>query len=144
MNGLFAKRLLKATALAAGLAWLHLAVPTGVHAAAVDKEKSESYLREAHEFLKKGDGNAAIIQLKNALQTDPGNVSARKLLGEIYLRTGNGPSAEKELNAAMRRGSTGLDVKILLARAMLLQGKNQEALDLLSGELEHLLIFSNR
>ncbi|MFT5488437.1 MAG: putative PEP-CTERM system TPR-repeat lipoprotein, partial [Alphaproteobacteria bacterium] len=128
-------RLFTATAVAVSLVWLGVAVPNVVHAAAVDKEKSEKFLREAQEFIKKGDGNAAVIQLKNALQSDPGNVSARQLLGEIYLRVGNGPSAEKEFRAAMRRGANDTKVKILLARAYLLQGKNKEALEEVSGDV---------
>jgi putative PEP-CTERM system TPR-repeat lipoprotein len=135
MKANYAKSLLRTTALAVGLVWLTAAGAPAVFAADVDTEESESYLREAKEFLKKGDGNAAIIQLKNSLQADPGNIAARKILGEIYLRVGNGPSAEKEFNTAIRRGATGLDLKILLARSMLLQGKNKEALEQLSGEL---------
>lgn len=134
MNGQLVKKFLGVAVLATSIAWLDMAAPTVAMAAAVDKEKSESYLREAREFIKKNDGNAAIIQLKNSLQSDPGNVAARKLLGEIYLRVGNGPSAEKEFNAAMRRGAKGQDLNILMARAQLLQGKNKEALEQLSGD----------
>lgn len=129
MTAALARKLLKGTLVAAGIAWLNLAVPLAGHAASVDKEKSEKYVREAKEFLDKGDGNAAVIQLKNALQSDPGNIGARQMLGEIYLRVGNGPSAEKEFQAAIRRGAKDTRLKILLARAYLLQGKNQEAID---------------
>lgn len=135
MNRQLAKRLLGASALAAAIVWLNAASPMTASAAAVDKEKSESYLREAREFLEKGDGNAAVIQLKNALQSDPGNIAARRVLGEIYLRVGNGPSAEKEFNAAMRRGAKGLDIRVLMARALLLQGKNKEALEQVADEI---------
>lgn len=119
----------KAIAFGVCLVWLGMAVPGAGYAATADEEKSEKFLREAREFIKKGDGNAAVIQLKNALQSNPGNVAARQLLGEIYLRVGNGPSAEKEFRAAMRRGAKDTRVKILLARAFLLQGKNKEALE---------------
>lgn len=125
----------KATALAVSLVWLGVATPNVAYAAAVDKEKSEKFLREAEEFLKKGDGNAAVIQLKNALQSDPGNVTARQRLGELYLRVGNGPSAEKEFRAAIRRGANDTKIKILLARAYLLQGKNKEALEEVAGDI---------
>jgi putative PEP-CTERM system TPR-repeat lipoprotein len=128
-------RFFKVTAVAVGLVWLGVAAPQIVQAAAIDKERSESFLREAQEFIKKGDGNAAVIQLKNALQSDPGNVAARRLLGEIYLRVGNGPSAEKEFVAAMRRGANDTTLKILLARSYLLQGKNKEALEEVSGDV---------
>ena len=126
MKTTMANSILKATLLAASVAWLGVATPQIASAAAVDKEKSERYLREAREFMEKGDGNAAVIQLKNALQSDPGNITARQLLGEIYLRVGNGPSAEKEFRAAIRRGANDTKIRILLARAYLLQGKIKE------------------
>lgn len=135
MKTTMANRILKATMLAAGVVWLGVATPHVASAAAVDKEKSERYLREAQEFIEKGDGNAAVIQLKNALQSDPGNITARQLLGEIYLRVGNGPSAEKEFRAAIRRGANDTKIRILLARAYLLQGKNKEALEEVSGDI---------
>ena len=77
-----------------------------VFAAAVDTKKSESYFEDAKKYLKKKDVNAAIIQLKNALKSNPGNVAARTLLGEIYLRIGNGASAEKEFKFAIRQGES--------------------------------------
>lgn len=135
MTRQLAKTLFRTTAIATGLVWLHMAVPATAAAAAVDKEKAESYLHEARDYLKKGDGNAAVIQLKNALQADPGNIAARRLLGEIYLRIGNGPSAEKEFSTAIRHGAKDLAIKILLARAKLLQGKNKEALEEVPGDV---------
>ena len=135
MKTITAKKFLKTTAVALGVVWVSTVSPDIATAAAVDKEKSERYLREAQEFIKKGDGNAAVIQLKNALQSDPGNITARQILGEIYLRVGNGPSAEKEFRAAIRRGANDTKVRILLARAYLLQGKNREALDEVSGDI---------
>ena len=135
MNTNLTKKLFKTTALAVSLVWLGVAVPGIGYAATADEEKSEKFLREAREFIKKGDGNAAVIQLKNSLQSNPSNVAARQLLGEIYLRVGNGPSAEKEFRAAMRRGANDTKIKILLARAYLLQGKNQEALEEVSADI---------
>jgi putative PEP-CTERM system TPR-repeat lipoprotein len=135
MNTKLSNRIYGAMALAICIGWLGISVPSAGHAAAVDKGKSEKFVREAREFIKKGDGNAAVIPLKNALQSDPGNVAARQLLGEIYLRVGNGASAEKEFRAAMRRGANDTKIKILMARAYLLQGKNKEALEQVSGDV---------
>ena len=75
-----------------------------VYAARGDRAASDEYFQDAKKYLKDGDSNAAVIQLKNALQKDRNNIGARRLLGEIYLRMGNGPSAEKELRAARSRG----------------------------------------
>ncbi len=47
------------------------------YAATSDPARSEAFFEDARKFLKKGDTNAAIIQLENALQQDPNNVAAR-------------------------------------------------------------------
>ncbi len=97
-------------------------------AAAADEQRSQEFFLEAKEYLAGGNVNAAIIQLKNALQNDPGNVAARKLLGGIYLRVGKGPAAEKEFRAAIRRGADRKAMRSLLGRALLLQGRYDDAL----------------
>lgn len=106
-----------------------------VLAARGDKAASEEFYQDAKKYLKKGDANAAVIQLKNALQKDRNNISARKLLGEIYLRAGNGLAAEKELRAARRRGATDIETQIMIARAYSLQGKFKEILRELKDEV---------
>lgn len=91
-------------------------------------ESSDDYLKEAKEYAKKGDINAAIIQLKNALQKDPKNAKARFFLGENYLTKGDGASAEKELLRAERLGMTRQEIVVPLARAMLQQGQADKTL----------------
>ena len=98
-----------------------------VLAARGDKAASEEYYQDAKKYLKKGDANAAVIQLKNALQKDRNNISARKLLGEIYLRAGNGPAAEKELRAARSRGATDIETQIMIARAYSMQASSRKS-----------------
>jgi len=97
--------------------------------AATDREQSNAYLDEAKSLLGKGDAAAAVIQLKNALQSDPKNVAARYLLGEVYLRVGDGASAEKELRRARAAGLDEPRVTTDLGQAYLLQGKYQAVLD---------------
>ena len=92
-------------------------------AAAGDSPRSEAFFEDARKYLEKGDTNAAIIQLKNALQQDPNNVGARRMLGEIYFSAGNGPYAEKELKAVIRRQADDRKVRFMLAEAYLMQGK---------------------
>ena len=96
--------------------------------AAVDKKQSEIYYNEAKDYLAKGKINSAVIQLKNALQQNPGNIAARRMLGGIYLRIGDGASAEKEFRAAKRRGDKSRNLSIQLGRAYLLQGKFDKVL----------------
>jgi putative PEP-CTERM system TPR-repeat lipoprotein len=134
MSDFLRGKLIAAIAIA-GICMVSLALTPQVEAARGDKAESEEFLQDARKFLKDGDTNAAVIQLKNALQKDRNNVGARKLLGEIYLRVGNGPAAEKELKAAKRRGADGIDLQILIARAYILQGKFSDVLDELRDEI---------
>ena len=62
-------------------------------------------LDKARDSFAKGDIKAAGIELKNALQKDPGNAEARLLLGELYLKLGNGLAAEKEFRRAQELGT---------------------------------------
>jgi putative PEP-CTERM system TPR-repeat lipoprotein len=101
--------------------------PSTAHAA-TDKDRSREYFAEAKEYLAGGNVKAAVIQLKNALQNDPKNVAARKLLGQIYIRIGKGPAAEKEIRAAIRLGGNRRALSPLLGRALLLQGRYDDAL----------------
>ena len=125
----------RALVLFATLAAALLSVGGQPHAAAVDQEKSEAYFQEARDYLQRGNINAAIIQLKNALQRDPNNIAARRLLGVAYLRIGKGRSAEKEIRAALRRNATDGGLKLLLGKALLIQGRYQDALGAIADDL---------
>ena len=92
-------------------------------------EISKQYFEKAQEFVASGDDQSAIIELKNALQTDPDHIPSRLLLGKIYVRVKNGLSAEKELIKVQERGIDAEQVIVPLARAYLLQGKFREVLD---------------
>jgi putative PEP-CTERM system TPR-repeat lipoprotein len=89
---------------------------------------SDEYLERAQEYFEKREYQASIIELKNALQNDRNKVDARLLLGRIYIETGNGAAAEKELGQARELGATLEELPALIARAQLLQGKFQETL----------------
>jgi len=112
-----AARLLAAAALAGLLA---AAAPP---AHAQDPEASKQYLQEANEYLAKGDTGAALVQLKNAIQSDPENTDARRVLADLYIRMGDGPAAEKEIQAVIRRGVEDPALVVQLGRAYLLQAK---------------------
>lgn len=86
-------------------------------------------VEQAKVFQQKGDSKAAIIQLKNALQNNPDNPEARFSLGAIYVDTGDSLSAEKELRRAASLGIKPERIATLLGRALLNQGKFQNALD---------------
>jgi len=84
---------------------------------------ADDYVAEAREYLAAGETKAAIIQLKNALRDDPANVVARVMLGELYLRSGDGAAAAKELGRARDLGAEAADWMVDYARALMLQGE---------------------
>lgn len=115
-------------ALLAGVCLVAVLSTTPTVAATGDNSESGRYLQDAQRYLRKGDVNAAVIQLKNALQADPGNVTARKTLGSVYLRLGNGAAAEKEFKEAARRAPNDAELKPLIGQAYLLEGKYDDVL----------------
>jgi Flp pilus assembly protein TadD len=50
---------------------------------------SGKLMDSARDYIAKGDGPAAVIQLRNVLQKTPENGEARLLLGELLLRQGD-------------------------------------------------------
>ena len=93
------------------------------------KQQSRVHYAEARALIDKGRLANAAIELGNALKNDPDNLSARYLLGELYVRLGDGTAAEKELREARRRGFDEAPVLVTLGRAYLLQGKYAQVLD---------------
>lgn len=89
------------------------------------------YVQHAQDFLDKGDLNSAAIELKNALQRNPNNPQARRLLGDVQFELGDLPGAEKELRRARELGVADDAVLPLLARVLLGREKYKE-LDALS------------
>ena len=77
-----------------------LAVLAAVFLVGCAPDKPEALVASAKEYLARNDRNAAVIQLKNALQKDPDNAEARFLLGKALLENGELAAAEKELNKA--------------------------------------------
>ncbi len=92
----------------------------------------EKHMTQARDSLRDGDYVAAVIQLKNALQRVPESGEARELLGQSYVQLQLGSEAEKELLQARKLGQKEETLSHTLARAYLLQNKNQDVLDLLA------------
>jgi len=87
----------------------------------------DQLVQRARDDLAAGNPRASIIELKNALQKVPADAAARLLLSEVYLRVGDGASAEKELMQLRGRAEQGA-VEPLIFRAWLLQGKFETTL----------------
>ncbi|MBV9523576.1 MAG: PEP-CTERM system TPR-repeat protein PrsT, partial [Alphaproteobacteria bacterium] len=98
-------------------------------AQAADPKRAQSYLEDAKRALDKGDVKSAAIQLKNAVQADPGSGVARYELGVVELRLGDYLSAEKELRAAVDRNYDRDRVAPRLADTLLHLHKDKELLD---------------
>lgn len=90
-------------------------------------EESREYYEDALEWMQKGDFRAAVIQLRNALQKDETNHSARLLLGRLYLQSGNIPSAQKELEFVHRHQPSD-EVEVYLGRTLLMTRLFEDAL----------------
>ena len=90
----------------------------------------EAMLTSAKDYLTKNDKKAAIIQLKNALQSSPNLAEARFLLGKALLETGDPSSAEKELRKALELNYPAEQVIPPLARTLFLLGQHQKLIDI--------------
>ena len=97
--------------------------------AAKQNSATEGFYNSAVELAGKGDYKGAIIQLKNVLQADPSDLSARILLGTIYLKAEQWSSAAKELLRARRDGARDRFVLPPLGEAYLRHGLYQKVLD---------------
>lgn len=87
-------------------------------------------VKQARELHSKGELQAALIQLKNALLKEPNHPEARFLLGLVYNDAGDVRSAEKELRLAKKLGLIEAGhVDAALGRALVEDGKYQAVLD---------------
>src|SRR6516225_2279637 len=99
--------------------------------AACGRNDPASLIASARSYLAKGETSAAIIELKNALQTAPDNAEARFLLAKSLVDTGDAVGAETEARKALQLGYPSDEVYPVLARALLYQGEYRK----LVGEL---------
>ena len=88
-----------------------------------------SLMEQALEQRSAGQFDAAIGSLKELLQEQPENVSARGLLGQIHLLKGDALSASKELERARSLGDDTEQVRRLLVNAWLMQGDTERILE---------------
>lgn len=92
-------------------------------------EKPEAMLSSAKDYLAKNDSKAAVIQIKNALQSNPNLPEARFLLGTALLNSGDPVGAETELRKALDLKHPHDLVLPALAQAMLAQGQAKKLTD---------------
>ena len=110
--------------------WIAVALAAAIGLAACgDRSKElQEHLDRALDYRDAGDMRAAVIELKNVLQIDPEHAEARWLLGRTYIVLGDGASAQKELDRARDLGFSNSEMDRAATRALLLQGRFEEAL----------------
>lgn len=78
---------------------------------------AEEHLLAADQFIAADNPQAAVLELKNAIQLDQKSASARFKLGLLYLEQERFESAEKELNRALELGYSAAEVMPLISVA---------------------------
>ena len=59
---------------------------------------AQEHFERAQGYFERGDLDATIIELKNAIQRDKNNAEARLLLGRAYVQKGRGADAVDQLS----------------------------------------------
>ena len=104
----------------------------------------QHFLAEGKQLREAGNNKSAIIQLRNALQEEPGLAEARYLLGTIYNETENPVAGEKELRLALEAGFDPAKVLPSIAWSLLMQGQYQQVLDEIKLDRNSAAIFTMR
>jgi putative PEP-CTERM system TPR-repeat lipoprotein len=94
--------------------------------AACAADSPASLVKSARDYLAKGDSNAAVIQLRNALQKAPDNAEARYLLGTTLTERRDPGGAIKELRKALELGYPQDQALPALARALVDDGDSKD------------------
>lgn len=101
---------------------------------ACENRAAEERIGFAKQYLEAGRPNGAVIELKKAIQQEPDNVEARRLLGYAYLGLGRLSDAEKELGRALSLQPGDADTTLALGRVWLRQGSAKRVLAEISPE----------
>ena len=103
---------------------------------------SADYLSDGRKSFAKGDMRTAVVQLRNAVRTDPKNAEAHYLLAKIQYELGDAVAAQKEAKNAVALGFDKQQVLPMLASTYLLQGKYAELLEDFQVENQNALVDS--
>lgn len=106
-----------------------IATLAGALAACGQSESPASLVAQAKQFQAAGAHQAALIQLKNALERAPDDAEARYLLAQTYLETGDALSAEKEIRRAIALRHPAELCRPVLVRTLMMAGRFQAVLD---------------
>ncbi|MFL6708418.1 MAG: XrtA/PEP-CTERM system TPR-repeat protein PrsT, partial [Massilia sp.] len=92
-------------------------------------ETAASLMTEAQQYEAKGDNKAALIQLKNAAAKAPEDAEVRMRLADLYLKSGDAVSAEKEVRKASSLQVASERTSPVLVKSLLRQGLGQKAIE---------------
>ncbi len=95
-----------------------------------DAADSPASVKNADQYIAKGNLKAAEIELRNAVRDAPQDAQLRTRLARIYLQLGDPVSAEREARAARERNGAEADYLPVLSTALLRQGKFTDLSDL--------------
>ncbi|CAD5375200.1 TPR domain protein [Rubrivivax sp. A210] len=93
--------------------------------AACQANSPQALISSGKEFAAKKEHAAAIIKFKSALQSNPGNVEARMLLGESLLEVGEIEASISEFGKALAENAPKATVLPSLTRALVLSGDHK-------------------
>jgi putative PEP-CTERM system TPR-repeat lipoprotein len=97
--------------------------------AACGPSTPDEVLAAANKAIAAGEIRTAEIHLKNLLQSEPSNVAARSLLGELLLVTNDPSGAEHNLLTAIELGADSARLHLALLRSLLAQNKFAALID---------------
>lgn len=100
------------------------------------RSDSQSAYQRAFALVEKDDFRAARIELMKSLKAEPNNALARLLSARVMAELGAGVAAQTEIEKARAAGVPRDKTRHIMAQALMLQGKGQEAL----GEADSSLI----
>lgn len=89
-------------------------------------ESEADLIASANTSLAARDRDAAVVQLKKALQRNPQSEAARQLMGRVLLESGNARDAVVELGKAYDINPSAPGVQPLLAKALVASGNTRE------------------
>jgi putative PEP-CTERM system TPR-repeat lipoprotein len=89
---------------------------------------AEEQLNAARGAIAAGEARTASIHLKNLLQRQPNNVTARALLGQVSLALGDAAEAEHNFEIALQLGGDANELRMPLLQAQLNQRKFAQVL----------------
>ena len=92
---------------------------------------SSTSVKDAEQYLSKGDLKAAEIELRNAVRQSPDNPVIRARLAQVYLDLGHAASAEREARVAREHNGDEADYLTILAEALLRQEKFADLVSLI-------------